>query len=132
MNRFYKLIIYLFLALISFIFIILLKTDNILLIIAFLSSLILFFVEVYFRCEFSKLKNFNGQKGKNKFDAVVSIKEDIIGRIKEVDEICKFIERNTKGHILISGGWGSGKTSLINFVKERLQGNSKKYDFFRI
>ena len=56
-----------------------------------------------------------------------SIKEDSLHREELVASLCDLIgscDATNSLTIGICGPWGSGKTSLINFVKERLSNNN--------
>jgi len=59
-----------------------------------------------------------------------SEREDRLSFSNKLDEIINFIESNNYNHgrILIEGEWGTGKTSLINLLKERLIQNRNSFE----
>jgi len=85
----------------------------------------------FIHCKYKNLK----KKLKNKttrFDPIESVKDDKINRKHDVEKVTNFIQQNDKGHILITGSWGSGKTSLINLITEELQQKSATgYEFLK-
>lgn len=108
-------------------------SQNAILLSIFLISLFILFV--FLSCEvcYKEYKKLNKENLiRTEFDPIVSSEYDKIGREKEVNVIVNFIKENQKGYILITGVWGSGKTSLINLVKEKLingKFTDKKYKF---
>lgn len=76
------------------------------------------------KCKIKELKSTNN----NSDESIYSSSEDALGRINTAERIAEMLEKHQGESLKIGvyGRWGSGKTSLMNLVKESLQ---KKENF---
>ncbi|HDR8197986.1 KAP family P-loop NTPase fold protein [Bacillus thuringiensis] len=102
------------------------KNDTITLQLIFLSLLVssYYLYKRGMKCKIKELKSTNN----NSDESIYSSSEDVLGRINTAERIAEMLEKHQDESLKIGvyGRWGSGKTSLMNLVKESLQ---KKENF---